>query len=93
MAIQMEMEEAIGEAQRSLKVKAAGVPPPPPPDPAEQAALALVNQDGARAVQRLQELSEMPPQPPGVNITPQVTASYDIAKAALDANKAAKQGK
>ena len=93
MAIEMETQEAMEEAQRSLKVKAAGVPPPSPPDPAEQQALQVVTQDGARAVGRLQQLSEMPPQPPGVNITPQVSASYDIVKSALDANKAAKQGK
>ncbi|MGA8727381.1 MAG: hypothetical protein WB608_01415 [Terracidiphilus sp.] len=93
MAIEMETNVAAEEAQRALKVKAAGVPPPAPPNPMEQAAQAMILKDGAEAVTRLQQLSEMPPQPPGVNITPQVTASYDIVKAALDAAKAAKQDK
>ena len=92
-AVAMEAQEAGEEARRQQQVRAAGMPPPPQPDPQEQQVLQLLTADGAQAVQRLQELSEMPPQPPGVNITPQVTASYDIAKAALDAQKAAKAGK
>jgi hypothetical protein len=92
-ALNLEAETAAEEAQRQSKVKMAGMPPPPAPDPKEQQVLQLLTQDGAQAVQRLQELSEMPPQPPGVNITPQVSAANDIAKAALDAQKAAKAGK
>ena len=91
MAVALEAQEAAGEAQRQMQVKTAGAPPPKPPDPQQQQILQLLTQDGARAVDRLQQLSEMPPQPPGVNITPQVSAANDIAKAALDAQKAAQQ--
>lgn len=91
MLIAQETQTAAEEAQRTMQVKMAGMPPPPQQDPNEKAALDMITQDGARAVQRLQQLSEMPPQPPGVNVTPQVTASYDIVRSALDAQKAAKQ--
>lgn len=90
-AIQMETQEAIEEAKRQLAVKAAGVPPPPPPDPTEQAAQALLLKDAAEMVQREVDLANMPPQPPGVNVTPMVTAAGNVVKQAIDAAKAAKQ--
>jgi hypothetical protein len=92
MLIEMEAGVAAEEAQRQLKVKMAGSPPPPAPDPQEEAAKKLLMQDGAEAVQRMQQLSEMPPQPPGVNVTPQVTATGKIIDAALKLAQAQAKG-
>jgi hypothetical protein len=93
MAVQMEAAEAAAEAQRSMKVKMAGAPPPPPPDPAEQAAQALLLKDAAEMVQREVELANMPPEGPNKNIGPQVQASANVVKQALDAAKIKSSGK
>lgn len=93
MALDLEAQAAIDEAQRQMKVKMAGMPPPPPPDPTEQAAQALLLKDAAEMVQREVELAKMPPQPPGVNITPQVSASKNVVQQAVDAAKLKAGGK
>jgi hypothetical protein len=93
MAVQMETAEAAAEAQRQMQVKMAGAPPPPPPDPVEQAAQALLLKDAAAMVNREVELANMPPQPPGVNITPQVSASANVVKQAVDAARLKAGGK
>ena len=85
----METQEAIEEAKRSLAVKAAGVPPPPPPDPMQQAAQALLLKDAAEMVQREVDLANMPPEGPNANIGPQVSAAKNVVQQAIDAAKAA----
>ena len=61
MALDLETQAAVEEAGRSLKVKAAGVPPPSPPDPQMEAAKALLLKDAADEVQNLQRISHLPP--------------------------------
>lgn len=61
IAKDMETQEAIEEAKRTLAVKAAGVPPPAPPDPMMEQAKALLLQDAADEVSNLQRISHLPP--------------------------------
>jgi len=87
MAMDMEAGVAAEEQQRQLHVKMAGMPPPKQPSPQEQQVAALLTQDGARAVQRLQELSEMPPLGKNGSIAAQVSAAKEIEEAALKLQK------
>ena len=84
MAKNMETAEASEEQQRQLAVKMAGMPPPKPPNPLEQAAAEMAVKDGAEAVNRLMAIAEGPPPPPGVNMTPQVSAAGKVAQIAVD---------
>ena len=61
MAIEMEAGVAAEEAQRGMKVKAAGMPPPAPPDPMMEQAKGLLLKDAADEVENLQRISHLPP--------------------------------
>ena len=61
MAVELEAQTAAEEAQRQMKVKAAGAPPPAPPDPMMEQAKALLLRDAADEVQNLQRISHLPP--------------------------------
>jgi hypothetical protein len=89
----METSEAAEEQQRKLKVQMAGMPPKPPPDPLQQAAAQEAIKDGAHAIDRLQQISDGPPPPPGVNMTPLVTAASKIAQVAVDTARLQAGGK
>ena len=61
MAVELEAQTAAEEAQRQMKVKAAGAPPPAPPDPMMEQAKALLLRDATDEVQNLQRISHLPP--------------------------------
>jgi hypothetical protein len=88
-AIEMETQEAMDEAGRSLKVKAAGVPPPSPPDPMMQQAQALLLKDAADEVENLQRISHLPPLGQNGSEAAQVSAGgkiLDMASKLAQAN-------
>jgi hypothetical protein len=87
--VAMEAQAAGEEAQRQMKVKMMGSPPPPQPDPQQQQALSVILQDAAQEVQRLQQLSALPPLGQNGSIAGQVTAAGKIVDAALKAQAAA----
>lgn len=93
MSIEMEVQEGMAEAQRGMKVKMAGMPPPPPKDPLQQAAAQEAIKDGARAVTDLISIAEGPDPAQGVNITPKVTAAAKVAQIAIDAQRLQAGGK
>lgn len=80
-----EMGIAIQEAQRKLKVEAAGQPPKQGPDPLMQQAQQLLIQDAADEVNNLHDMSHLPPAATKGSITGQVSAAGKIVDAGLKA--------
>jgi hypothetical protein len=78
MAVNMEADEAAQEAQRQMKVHAAGMPPQAPPDPQQQQAEALLLQDAADEVSNLQRISHLPPLGKNASEAAQVSAGGKI---------------
>lgn len=93
LAIAMETAEASDEQGRQLKVKMAGMPPPKQPDPLQVAAAQEAVKDGAHAIDRLMAIADGPPPPPGVNITPLVSAASKVATTAVDTARLQAGGK
>lgn len=88
MARDMEMQEAIEKTQRMQKVHQAGAPPSPESDPTVKAAQQELLNDAQGEVQRLQQLSQMPPLGKNQSIAAQVTAAGKILDTALKASQA-----
>jgi hypothetical protein len=92
MCQDMQTTQGVRKANLELKVRAAGQPPPPPPDPTQQGAQAALKELLGKAlamVDREVELAELPPQGKNGAIGPQVTASNNVVKTALDTLKVA----
>jgi len=89
MARDMEMQEGIEKMQRMQKVHAAGAPPSPEQNPTVQAAQEELLKDAQGEVQRLQQLSQMPPLGQNGSIAGQVSAAGKILDTALKATKQA----
>lgn len=95
MCQDMQTAQLVRKAKLELQVKSASVPPQQP-DPAQQGAQAALKEILGRAlnmVDRQIELANMPPEGPNGNIAPQVTASNNVIKAAIDTLKVSAGGK
>ena len=88
---QMQTQQQVVTAQLKLKVQMASVPPKQP-DAGEAGAQAALKEILSRAlemVDRQVELANMPPEGPNGNIGPQVTASSNVIKTAVETLKVA----
>ena len=59
----------------------------------QQAAADEALKDGAHAIDRLMAIADGPPPPPGVNLTPLVTAAGKIVQTAVDTARLQAGGK
>lgn len=81
---QLEMQKAAKIAARTAQVRQAGAPQQ---DPAQQQAAQVLLQDGARAVEDLQRMSEVDPLMTKGTMSAQVSAASQIVKSAIDVAK------
>lgn len=85
----MDMQAAMAEAQRKLKVQQAGAPPPPQLSPQDQSMLNAVRVDGAEAMADLLNIARQPALPKGSSLQAQVAAGKELVDLAAKVEKIA----